>query len=397
MTTAFVGASKGKLLAAAATALLLAIVLSANAASYGSRLASQRDRCQRGVNVKNGWGTFRTGKWPSACWRPYSNTSFFNTPLPPHPRLLRNSSAMIAKILSMGDIKPLKTNPAPGDDYYHPYFFSRSSDPIYTIRCNKHSSNCPIEGRRVRIPASAEPASGSDAHMVVIDQASGWEYDFWNVQTVPLSRNGGAITIGWGGRTRIINGPGGGTAATESPAVMSSTGAIGGVIRFQELAAGHIDHALFMVVGCSNGRMVYPGRDYGGACGDTTNAPASGQWLQLNMTNGQIDALHVAGWQKTILKALARYGGFVGDTGGNEAFGFELESQETYTSVGAVNPYVAWASKLATKRNSNIIRYSDGGVRRYALDFAKGVDWRQKLRVIDPCVIRRPRTRCSGQ
>ena len=392
-----VGAARGKLLAVSAAFLLLAIALSASAASYGAGVASKGARCQKGVHVTNGWGTFRTGKWPSACWRPYSNTSFFNTPLPPHPRLLGNSSAMIAKILSMGDIKPLKTNPAPGDDYYHPYFFPRSSDPIYTIRCNKHGSDCPIEGRRVRIPASARPASGSDAHMVVIDQASGWEYDFWNVQTVPLPRNGGPITIGWGGRTRIINGPGGGTAATESPAVMSSTGAIGGVIRFQELAAGHIDHALFMVVGCSNGRMVYPGRDYGGTCADTTNAPASGQWLQLNMTNNQINALRIPSWQKTILRALARYGGFVGDTGGNEAFGLELESQQTYTSVGAVNPYIAWASKQATKRNSNIIRYSDGGVKRYALDIAKGVDWKQKLRVIDPCVIRPRRTRCSAR
>jgi hypothetical protein len=143
--------------------------------------------------------------------------------------------------------------------------------------------------------------------------------------------------------------------------------------------------------------MVYPGRDYGGTCADTTNAPASGQWLQLNMTNGQINALRVPGWQKAILKALARYGGFVGDTGGNEAFGFELESQETYTSVGAANPYVAWASKEARKRNNNIIRYSDGGVKRYALDIAKGVDWKQKLRVIDPCVIRPSRTHCNAR
>jgi hypothetical protein len=362
--------------------------LAADATSAGRHRASKA-QCPKGVHVTIGWGTFRTGKWPSACWRPYTDTSFFNTPLPRHPRLLRNSSAMVDKILSMGDIKPLKMNPTKGDDYYHPYFFSEPKDLLYTIHCNKHGSDCPIEGRRVRIPASARPAWGSDAHMVVIDQLSGWEYDFWNVQSVPLPRSGGTITIGWGGRTRIRRGPGGGTGATESPAVMSSTGAIGGVIRFQELAAGRIDHALFVVVGCSSGRMVYPGRDFGGRCDDTANAPASGQWLQLKMTKGEIAASHLPAWQKTILFAFAKYGAFVGDTGGNEAFALQLESQETYTSVGATNPYVAWAAKHSAKRKNNIITYRESGVRRYALNIGSGVDWEHKLRVIDPCVIRR--------
>ena len=32
---------------------------------------------------------------------------------------------------------------------------------------------------RVRIPDRARPAGGSDEHLTVVDQRSGWEYDFW--------------------------------------------------------------------------------------------------------------------------------------------------------------------------------------------------------------------------
>ena len=337
-----------------------------------------------------GWGTFNIANLPSACWRPYADSSFFNTPLPASPRLLNGSAAdsraMVSKILSMGKIQPLQPNPGSGDDYSHPYFFSSPDDPVYTVHCNKHDWKCPIEGAQLHIPVQARPAEGSDAHMAVIDQASGLEYDFWNVQSVPLPAGGGTITVGWGGRT-AINGPGGGDAANESPADMSDTGLVGGIIRFQELAAGDIEHALFMVVGCSNGKMVYPGRDYGGTCSDPSNAPASGQWLRLDMSDDEIAALPVADWQKTILRALAKYGALVGDTGGNEAFDFQTESPQTYTSVGLPNPYPTWAQGEMAKPNSHISTYNDSGQTRYVLDVGAGVDWASHLEVVDPCVI----------
>jgi len=55
-------------------------------------------------------------------------------------------------------------------------------------------------------PAAARPAGGfatpgndHDAHMTIVDQQSGWEYDLWNVQ----SKTGSTFNFGWGGRTRI--------------------------------------------------------------------------------------------------------------------------------------------------------------------------------------------------
>ena len=62
--------------------------------------------------------------------------------------------------------------------------------------------------------------------MAVIDQASGWEYDFWQVESKPAG--GGTISISWGGRTAI------GTADADglgSNATAAHFGLAAGVIR----------------------------------------------------------------------------------------------------------------------------------------------------------------------
>ena len=68
------------------------------------------------------------------------------------------------------------------------------------------------------------------------------------------------------------------------------------------------------------------------------------QHLYLAMSDDEIGALNVPDWQKTILTAMARYGMFVGDTGGSP-WGVEFESGSTYTSYGQADPWVAWAKQ----------------------------------------------------
>jgi hypothetical protein len=112
------------------------------------------------------------------------------------------------------------------------------------VRCRKWVSSCELEGAQVRIPAQARAAGGSDAHRTVIDQAAGREYDTW--ETEPHPPSGGALYIGHGGMTRI------GTADADGLGSNAAHfGLAAGVIRPEELAAGEIDHALFMVVKCT--------------------------------------------------------------------------------------------------------------------------------------------------
>jgi hypothetical protein len=316
-----------------------------------------------------GFGAFDVGAWPGGCWRPYAESSPFNRALPATPRLHPNSSAIVRRLVSDygGPAKMTAGDADTSYDYTHPLYFPRSTDPVFTLHCYEASwGTCPIEGHRIRIPDAARPAGGGDAHMAVIDQGSGWEYDLYKVRSKPAG--GGTLEFRWGGRTRL-DGDGLGSNAT---AAHFGLGA--GVIRTQELAAGKIDHALFMVVKCTAGK-VYPAGGGGAACSDATNAPAGGMRFQLAYSAAQIDALPVPGWKKTILHALRTHGAFVGDTGGG-GFNFQFESGSTYTSFSYSDRLVDFA-----KTQPGVSLYNG----KYVFDVASGVDW-SRLRAVDPCV-----------
>ena len=315
------------------------------------------------------------GRWPTSCWRPYSSNSPFNQPIPDGARVASDSRQVVARLLSFGPINKLVAGEADTPhDFGHPVYFSRPGDPVYTLHCYEAEwGRCSIEGMRIRVPAKAHRAGGTDAHLTVISR-SGWEYDLYKVRRKP--GRGGTLVFRWGGRIRI-DGDGLGSAATAS-----GFGSVAGIIRPGELKAGRIDHALFMVARCDAGRWVYPAAKSGSSCVRSgmaaAGAPPMGTRVQLAMSPAAIDALPVPGWKKTILRAMARYGMFLGDTGGG-AWGIQLESGSTYTSFGHADPFVEFA-----KQNG-----WDHSERRYIGRLAVGVDWRRYLRVIDPCVTRR--------
>ena len=317
-----------------------------------------------------GLAAFAAGSWPSGCWRPYAESSPFNRPLPPNPRLLDGSAAIVRGLAATPD-KLTVGNSDTRWDYSHPVYYSTAGDPEFTLHCYEASwGTCPIEGHRVRIPDRARATRSDDAHLTVVDAASGWEYDLYKVRSKPAG--GGTLEFRWGGRTRL-DGPGNGSGAT-----VSGFGNLAGIIRAQELEAGRIDHALFMVIRCSSGQRVYPATGGAGSrCSDSAGAPPMGARFQLDMSDAEIDSLRVPGWKKTILRAMARYGMYFGDTGSG-GWGLQMESGATYTSFGFEDALVEFARSAGVP----------GEAGEYVFDVGAGVDWRSRLRVIDPCEAR---------
>jgi hypothetical protein len=323
-----------------------------------------------------GYGTFAAGAWPAACWRPYSARSPFNQRLPAAPRVLRGSERLVARMLAFGPARNLIAGQAGTvEDYEHPTYYSQPTDPLFRLHCYEERwGTCSIEGHRIRVPADARPAGGDDGHLTVVDQDTGWEYDLYRVISKPSA--GGALVFRWGGRTRI-DGDG-----LRSGATAAKFGNLAGIVRAAELRAGRIDHALFMTVHCDAGRRVFPAHGKGRSCamlGETTeDALPMGSRLQLAMTAGQIDALVVPQWKKAILRAMARYGMFVGDTGGG-TWGIQMESGATFTSFGEPDPLVRLARATGWTPYEGV----------WVGDLHDDVDWAGYLRVIDPCVTRR--------
>jgi hypothetical protein len=355
------------------------------ALEHGKRLKVKKPRRARGAKLvvrsakgtrgpasgACAFGTFSSQNLPGACWRPYADTSPFNRGVGSAPRLVANSSAIVNRVNGFGP--PDNLSAGNSSDWGHPTYYSRPGDPLYTVHCTESWGTCELEGAQIRIPAASRPATAADAHMTVVDQATGWEYDFWQVRSKPSG--GGTLSVSWGGKTRIGTPDADGLA---SNATAAHFGLLAGVIRPPELAAGQIDHALTMSVSCTNGTYVWPaeGPGAGTVCADRANAPAMGQHFVLNMSDGEISSLNVPGWKKTILTAMAHYGLFVGDTGG-AAWGIQLESSATYTSFGYVDPWAQLGAAWGVPKW--------GG--DYVFSLRDGVDW-GRLAVVDPCVSR---------
>jgi hypothetical protein len=320
--------------------------------------------------------------WPSACWRPYANTSPLNRPLPANPELASNSSAVVDRLLS----DPLFDD-GPGDkdvgdegtedDWSPPLYYAKSTDPVFRAHCTRDWGTCEPEGDEIHIPDRAKPAGGGDAHLAVI-QPDGDEYDFWKVSR--KDAGGGVLESAWGGTTRI-DGDG-----LDSNASAAHIGLAGGRVRAQELAAGLIDHALLMVTKCVNGSYVYPAEsasatpctEFGSS---NANAPALGAHFYIDYTPAEIEDLPVATWKKTILRALARYGMFISDTGGSGWSYGSFEGGMTYRSFGVEDRMVTYA------REHGLPSWTSDGRTKYLFDMESGVDW-SRLRVVNPCVSR---------
>jgi hypothetical protein len=224
---------------------------------------------------------------------------------------------------------------------------------------------------------------------MTVVQPDGWEYDFWEVR--PKPRGGGTLRFTIGDRLRIDG------SGLHGDATAAGFGNLAGIIRAPELTAGRIDHALFLVVRCTStgrdfgygvrrqhrsdeGSYVYPADGGGAPCdSDDADAPPMGARLQLAMSGAQIAALPIPSWKKAVLRALATYGGYIGDTGG-PGFGVQLESSTTYTAFGRPDPLVAFAQQAQAESASSVKEYFG----RWFLDLAGGVDWARYLRVVTP-------------
>ena len=106
-----------------------------------------------------------------------------------------------------------------------------------------------------------------------------------------------------------------------------------GVIRPEEIAQGHIDHALAITTPDTRARLHrLPGDQHRWPTRDP-NALPIGAHVQLDPSIN-VASLPIPGWQKVIAVALQQYGAYVVDTGGTVAL---------YAQSDAGRGYNAWS------------------------------------------------------
>lgn len=219
--------------------------------------------------------------------------------LPVHP----NSSRYVATINAAGGdfVHPdFGSNPA----YGIPYLVVPASQPAVPVNLGIYAGES--DPGPYPIPLSAPVEGGSDRHVLVVQQ-----------ETCHLYELGGAVAgatawsanvgVDWDLRSNALR-PLGWTSADAAGLPI-----LPGLARYDEVAAGHIDHALrFTVVDTQRG-YILPATHFASS-NTSADAPPMGLRFRLR---ADFDRSGYTGQSRVILDALARYGMIVADNGSN--------------------------------------------------------------------------------
>ena len=279
---------------------------------------------------------------------------------------------MVAKLLGSGPVTPLEVGTAgTKKDFAHAIYYANNSDPTYTVKGGSDRGAFAVRGKRLHLPAGARPSAGADHHLAVV-----YDGQHWGFYGATVDRKAHIIHCLAGRRIPI---DGIGLRAAETAARFPS---LGGRIRYQEMAAGRIDHALFAASSQIAYTWVYPAEKSDGGDNPRQDYPPMGERFQLDpsyMTDQRLATYPP--WKRAVLKAIRDYGFFLGDSTSKSLAVIPIESGTSYTSFGLPDPWVRYAKahRLPSSYDSQIHRIV------YSFDLASGVDW-SKLRAIDPCV-----------
>ena len=238
----------------------------------------------------------------------YSGVSFWNQPIGPNPAIDPNSANMVAMALS-----PYASNAnfANTDAWGIAVAYDTTASLSYNVLCTMY---CTTGSIAFEMPAGAQPTTGSDHHLAVVSGAQ--ELDLW-----AASYN--ATTDTWSAGTTILNDASGWGASCGlgqhcNGAVAAGFALLGGAVRPEEIAQGHIDHALAITTPYTRaGYIACPATHTDGKYNDPFALP-EGALIQLDPAFN-VDEQSWPAWEKVVAKALQQYGAFVADTGGTVA------------------------------------------------------------------------------
>jgi hypothetical protein len=154
------------------------------------------------------------------------------------------------------------------------------------------------------IPASVRIEGGGDRHALIVDSSSCTLYELYALRRTPGGWRAGSGAI-WSLRSNRLR-PAGWTSADAAGLPI-----LPGLVRWSEVAAGQIDHALRFTVERTRRAYVWPARHYASDLTDP-NLPPMGLRLRLRAD------YPIAGFPRqarVVLEALKRYGMIVADNG----------------------------------------------------------------------------------
>ena len=274
-----------------------------------------------GVVVSNQTASVTTPAQTAAFPTLYDPASFWNQSIPPDAAIDPDSAAMVSASLAT---YAGGANFATSNQWGKPLAYANALSTTYPVGCISYDCGTSVS---FAIPRYAAPATGSDHHLVVLDPATNNELDMWlasyNADADSWSAGSRYVTAsnGWGAQCSLGQhclGP-----------VAAGFAAFGGIVRPEEIAQGHIDHALFFASPYTRaGDIACPATHTDGRASDPAAIP-EGARIQLD-PSFDVDGQAWPIWEKVIAHALQTYGAYLGDSGGSVAFSAEPNLDRGY-------------------------------------------------------------------
>lgn len=258
---------------------------------------------------------------PSKAWRPFNDSSPWNTPIADNVALHANSAQLIdAFIKSTPWGERLDINMT---NWSVPLYWAQANTPLLPVRAALGGEGWMGFPATINmpIPPGAMPDPQSDAHMVVIDEARTTEWGCF-----AMSYNA-ARSPAWQAELCATTDLRGSGVRTPEPLanpwyVAHGPRACGfplsaGLIRTEEVKAGAIEHALVMAYPGLMARRFMSPASTGSAIGVAANAPGlpCGARVQLDPSL-DVTQLGLSPAGVMVARALQKYGAYVGDYSG---------------------------------------------------------------------------------
>ena len=280
--------------------------------------------------------SFARASISTAHFRFFSPESFWNAPVAPGAKLDLASSKLTQSLAAeVAGEQTSGVGPWINTTHYSvPIYTVPADEPTVRVRLAAQSPALQAAFEQVPLPATARGAAGSDGEIVVWQPSRNALWEFWR-----LVRTAEGPQASWGGAMRnVSSNPGvyGPEAWPEAQpwwgASASSLSIAGGLITFEDLQAGEINHALALAVPeVRAGVYAAPAKRTDGSSTNPLSLP-EGAHLRLD-PNLDIAALHLPRITRLIAEAAQRYGIFVRD--GSTVVQFFAQDPVTL----AKNPY----------------------------------------------------------
>ena len=274
------------------------------------------------------------------------NTNISSAPVDP------NSAAIINFIGSSTPLHPdFGSGLYQGQTFGIPYIVVPVNQPLSTIQFTAYGSesdpgpmpipfNAPIEGY-------PNPGAGTDRHVLVLDKGNCWLYELYYAYPHGIALWSAASAAVWDLE-----------ANEQRPYTWTSADAAGlpifpGLVRYDEVAAGHINHAIRMTLQYSKQAFTPPASHW---AANSSNPLAAPMGMRIRL-KANFDISGYPPEDQVILTALKQYGAIMADNGSSMFIGGTTDSRwnndhlQSMRSVTASDFDVLLISPLYTPQN----------------------------------------------